>query len=163
MRQDGRSAIVGVQPGLGRGSGRLVMTVDGRSDIAAPAPCGKADRQQAGSYESGAVIVRTCLRTLSRTHESPIPRSTIMADPVGASLLAITDPRHPAKAPEKTLKTVNPAAADSQTAAVHRRGGGSPASWLLRKRCGERAPLLTRLRAESKRSPFHARRSWSSL
>lgn len=68
--------IVGVQLGLGRGSGRLVMTakltVDGRSDIGAPALCGEADRQQAGSYKSGAVIVRTCLRTPSRTYGSAI-------------------------------------------------------------------------------------------
>ena len=69
----------------------------------------------------------------------PISALSNMADPVGASLLAITEPRHAAKAPEETLKTVNPTAADSRAAAAHRRGGGSPASWLLRKRCGERA------------------------
>jgi len=60
----------------------------------------EADRQQAGSYKSGAVVVRTSLGTPRRVYGSPIRRSAILISPVGASLLAIQKPMHPTKAAE---------------------------------------------------------------
>ena len=67
------------------------------------------DRQQAGSYKSGAVVVRTYLRARV---DKPVPCGP--ANPVGASLLAIQEPRRLAEASEETLKASNPTAADSR-------------------------------------------------